>query len=103
MYPKCSTKRNQAAIQTLTEKLHTHSPDPVQNSSNNIQKIYKTGMETIPKGEPKDKSKRHILCDKQEGMKTHRGAARKNRHIQQGAGLSKEFRKSRNEDKPDIH
>ena len=72
---------------------------PKDRRASDIKEWLKKGIDMLPKEPKKDKYKKHKLSEKSKELIEQRGQARKHRNIQEFTRLTKEFRKSRKEDK----
>ena len=87
-YEKCTEEENNNTNQALTE-----------NTSSNIKEWLTTGANTLPKEKPRDRFRKSQLSLNALRIIGERGKARKERNLEEFTKLSKEYKKSRQEDR----
>ena len=87
-YEKCTEEEMHKMNQALTD-----------NTTDNIKEWINTGTKTLPKEKPRDRFRKSQLSFKTLRIVGERGRARKDRNLEEFTKLSKEYKKSRQEDR----
>ena len=85
---KCNEEENAEVNQTLAN-----------NNTSNIREWLKEGSKELPKEKPRDRFRKAQLSLKTLSIISERGRARKTRNLEEFTKLSKEYKKSRQEDR----
>ena len=92
--------KHRCRFQKCTEEENTDINQALADSTtNDINEWLDTGTKTLPKGRPRDRFRKSQLSSNTLRIIGDRGRARKERKLDKSTRLSKEYKKSRQEDR----